>query len=394
MTTILWMLAVIPAALGGDPAAKVMPKRADGLLVFRFQLQIGENISPLGEPPDSIDFKKIPAWIEAVKGKDDTARREAARMLGFAGEKGKVAVPALVEMLKDPNPENRATAANALGNLGPVAKEAVPDLMQALKDDEILWMVLYAFIWIGPDAKQAIPALVEGLDRFPGSCKSGGVSSVTALAAMGPEAFPALAKELGCPQAKRRASAAAALGSYEFSQSPRIKEVIPDLIALTRDQDTTVCCWAVCALGEIHQEAGKVVPALIRCLDDKREADIRWKAAHALGQFGQRARPAIPQLLLKLQDPEHFVRWCSALALGEIGPGKDAVPALIRALDDQWAYMGAITALGRIGPGAKEAVPALLKALDKAESSDAHWIKEALDKIDPEAIRKARGPGP
>lgn len=59
---------------------------------------------------------------------------------------------------------------------------------------------------------------------------------------------------------------------------------------------------------------------------------VREKAAEALGHFGDKAVPILAQTL---KDTDADVRWAAAHALGEIGPAaKDAVPALVRALKD------------------------------------------------------------
>jgi HEAT repeat protein len=67
-----------------------------------------------------------------------------------------------------------------------------------------------------------------------------------------------------------------------------------------------------------------------------------------------------------LRAPVLVVRREAAFQLGRIGKdGKDAVPALIKALDDsdQQVSSLAISALANIGPDATEAIPALLEGL-------------------------------
>ena len=70
------------------------------------------------------------------------------------------------------------------------------------------------------------------------------------------------------------------------------------------------------------------IEELIQALQDDDE-DIRWDAAFALRDIGERA---IPALIQALQDQD--VRRRVALALGKIG-SVDAVPALIQALQDK-----------------------------------------------------------
>ena len=57
-----------------------------------------------------------------------------------------------------------------------------------------------------------------------------------------------------------------------------------------------------------------------------------------------------------LKNEDSFIRWRAASALGQIGPAaKDAVPALMEALKDKHSGVtrrAAASALGRIGPAA------------------------------------------
>ena len=123
------------------------------------------------------------------------------------------------------------------------------------------------------------------------------------------------------------------------------------------------------------------------------------KIARQLGAQGFRF------LIAKLQKPEaetdHSVeqRRKAAWALGQIGPaGREAVPALIQALQDKGdlesmpggqSLVGervciiAASALGNLGPSAKEAVPALEKSLHYGVGS----ALSALAKIAPESPR-------
>jgi HEAT repeat protein len=96
-----------------------------------------------------------------------------------------------------------------------------------------------------------------------------------------------------------------------------------------------------------------------------RDADIRKRAAEGLGKLGPAApEEAVRELRGAVKDDDDGVRRGAIVALGQIGPGaKDAVPALILALDDDNASVRSATAeaLGKIG---QEAVPALIKAVD------------------------------
>ena len=60
-----------------------------------------------------------------------------------------------------------------------------------------------------------------------------------------------------------------------------------------------------------------------------------------------------------------------------------SVSILIEALGDidRWVSISAAVALGKIGPEAKEAVPALIKALDDPEAAVEHYAWDALQRM-------------
>src|SRR5437879_2243800 len=59
----------------------------------------------------------------------------------------------------------------------------------------------------------------------------------------------------------------------------------------------------------------------------------REAAAFSLGVIGLESRPAVPELVRALHDPDHRITWRAATALGHIG--KDSAPLLIGSLQDK-----------------------------------------------------------
>ena len=92
----------------------------------------------------------------------------------------------------------------------------------------------------------------------------------------------------------------------------------------------------------------------------------RSVAARNLGEMGSEAADAVPALIRALDDADGAVRRSAAEALGKMGPeATEVVPALIRALDDgdDAVCCSAAEALGKIGSAAAPAVPALRRVL-------------------------------
>ncbi|MGE0191862.1 MAG: carboxypeptidase regulatory-like domain-containing protein [Planctomycetota bacterium] len=111
--------------------------------------------------------------------------------------------------------------------------------------------------------------------------------------------------------------------------------------------------------------------------DEDTEGRLRIQAAMRLGKIKSGGVKALIPLLER-GDP--VIQLYALCGIGEAGPdGAEAVPALVKALDDEIAEIRAVAmgALGQIGPAAEEAVPAL-EALARQGSKNA---KRALEKI-------------
>jgi HEAT repeat protein len=128
----------------------------------------------------------------------------------------------------------------------------------------------------------------------------------------------------------------------------------------------------------------KMVPCLIKALNDREFISIRWRAAIALGKTGDTS--AVPPLITALSDENDHVREEAAEALGIIGDDR-AIDPLIRALHDpqRGVRLRAAKALEMIG---ERAEPALQHALGTGSSAVLTAVREILDTI---GERKGRG---
>ncbi len=131
---------------------------------------------------------------------------------------------------------------------------------------------------------------------------------------------------------------------------------VPKLIALLRDPDADVRWRAAYALGEIAHPsaAGPLIEALSSENNAKARRDMIW----ALGMIGD--PKAVQPLIAALKDREADVREAAAIALGRIADGR-AVEALIALLNDGYSgpESAAAWALGELRD--PRAIPALEK---------------------------------
>jgi HEAT repeat protein len=139
---------------------------------------------------------------------------------------------------------------------------------------------------------------------------------------------------------------------------------------------------------------GKSVGYWIEQLSAK-EVNTRWYAAHALGEMGPGAGPAVRPLKKILENPQEneYVRGGAAWALGQMhGAATPAVPLLTRLFESKHISVrrNSALALGNIGLAAKSAVPKLLQALDDQDATVRVNAAVALWKIEqrPEAMTK------
>jgi HEAT repeat protein len=171
---------------------------------------------------------------------------------------------------------------------------------------------------------------------------------------------------------------AAPVGKEKPSIQPNtVKEWIKQL----KDPDPEVCERARENLFSLGPEDKKIVPILIEALPEKKiRSDICW-ALRAIG------KDAVPALRKALEDNNPEVRIGVLMALGHIGRKVDEViPTLIQALKDpnKEIRKQAIRSMQMAGPRAKTAVPSLCKML---AGRDENWylILRALVRIGPAA---------
>ena len=112
----------------------------------------------------SIAAPAVPVLAElAVKDKQASVRKEAAKTLAAIGPESRSAVQELVRALEDPQTDVRQYAALALGKIGPDASAAQPSLQKALKDkdQEVRCQAARALGGLGKAGTPALPELIR-----------------------------------------------------------------------------------------------------------------------------------------------------------------------------------------------------------------------------------------
>ena len=124
----------------------------------------------------------------------------------------------------------------------------------------------------------------------------------SALGPLAKPAVPALIDLLGRGEDEVRVAAA-----YDLMWiGPEAQEAVPVLVKCLSDTNRLVCFRATRCLGHIHMRPEIAVPALIQNLGQPSVPQRETIAA--LVAFGAQARPAVPNLLLLLNDNDPMAR--------------------------------------------------------------------------------------
>jgi HEAT repeat protein len=342
----------------------------------------------------------VPRLLPALKDPDARVRVHAAEILWLAtrdargntkktDEQVKKVVETLTGALTDKDTRARRQAVAALGQLAPSpehrrsdktrspAAGVVQALGAALGDGDALvrQQAAGALRKFGPYAREAYVALRLALQDTEEPVRRAAEGALRTVGPPKKTEVPALAAALGDPSARVRAESALARAAL----GPQALEAVPDLMRARKDASPEVRKNALAALAANGVDARAGVHELCEALNSA-DVAVRTRAALTLAGLGSEAAPAVPVLVSLLNDPKVGAYAARALA----GVGEDAVPALLRLLEDGSALTrkAAVKALGEMGPAAKAAVP----ALDGVRQSDPSAAvrseaKAALDKI-------------
>lgn len=342
------------------------------------RLYAAVRLSNLGQKNSRIDDAVLKGLTD---GEDDSIKESAASTLQY--RKMPSAVPALRQALDSGGDSLKRAAASTLGNYGDDAAPVLP-LLETIaldKDHPAQYAAISALGEI--HAQRSIPVLLKVVDTEEDSLDLG--TAVSALAKMDPKPVgfaQKMAALLDDPKKENvHDDAAEALQTMGKDALP----ALPSLIKVGKETDESYVRWDIVrAIGAIGPDAKDGVPLLMEILQgDDRYGDDDVIAA--LGNIGPNAGAAVPLLIPCLERSSTAYNTAKALAqMGPAAaPAAEALGKL--ALEDTYYRDTVIDALVAIGEKAKPAVPNLLKVMQEAEDSDdVAAACKAVMSIDPE----------
>ena len=164
-----------------------------------------------------------------------------------------------------------------------------------------------------------------------------------------------------------------------------------------KSSDQSTRCAALEAIRYVGPEAHGAIPVLRERLKD-REVENRQLALDALVSIGPDEKEVLPLVLKTLNDKSDPILVGSAAdGLGEFGPkAKEAVPALIEVVktgaETSMATnpYKAAEALGQIGPDARAAIPVLTQWATGRSQAERRMVAEAIKKIEAPPAEKPK----
>ncbi len=314
-----------------------------------------QALNQLAIDPDTL----LPLLARAINDPERSARiaaaGQAARLVKEGGDKRALMI--LVRTAHDQDGEVKRSAASLLRHLGPDAKDAEAELTILLKSPDPLIRAnsVAALMEITGERAKYSATLIEMLRSKDAAVQE---AAAQALVPSGPEAMatvPALTDALHDPTEKVRVYAAAAL----VSVTGKAARSAPILVEALASRDQQVVWWAAGALdlAALHDPAA-LEPVLLRAIRHKNSnvraialarlgankllsrdravaleifsaalqdesPDVRTRALELLGDMGNEAQPALPEIKKNLQDPNETVRRKARQAVQKITGRKE-----------------------------------------------------------------------
>jgi HEAT repeat protein len=326
---------------------------------------------------------------QALRDPEVAVRRQAAYSLGsnhrfFTGAPGKSdgVIQALRKGLTDPDEEVRRRCAVSLSHHEPGAIDALPVLREMLRNP--------AHEHVVSDAAEALKRLHGDEPRALLQTLLGGADPAQRARA----AFALLPDRLPLDAFAQIVAAIPSLSAAEIKEqlwllagvelSAEQQALVRPLALAQASPANPACSEALRLLARVGVNQPDVRNFLLNFLQHS-PSRYTGDAVEALGRVCKDPAPVLPTLRRLLRSSEASVRRDTARVVGWYGEGgKVAVGELLEALEqapDTYSRTTILSALGGIGPGAREAVPAALAWLASGTGSEQEEAARVLAQV-------------
>lgn len=337
----------------------------------RDYLAVLEQLGPKAKPA-------APALAKLLVDPDDGLRQKAQGVLVKCGAD---AAPPVLELLgKVEHRKHWPTLANVLERIEGQDKPTasfVPTVAKHLEhgDAPVRLAALTILQKLGPRARHAAPAVARLVNDPDGNLR--GMSS-NLLLALGPDAIPALKMQLSHPSAEVRLATTQTLSRF----GNRKQDVVPALVPLLKDKDLRVKLAVLGILNTMRSPelAGPVGEAL-----RDPDPQVRRAAVQFLQQAPKEARPALPSLVHALRDSDAQVRNQAVNVLRTFGPEAIPALSAGMKNDTNEAQFLTVSIIASFGNAGKDAIPFLTDRARSDNVQLRTVALDALAKILPES---------
>ncbi|MCE9548480.1 MAG: HEAT repeat domain-containing protein [Planctomycetia bacterium] len=323
--------------------------------------------------------------VPLLKSKDPQIRAAAlgqlAQINGDEPIRSERGVALLISFLSDDDKQVRQAAGAAVARCE-FNDAHVAALAAALASQRASAACLHALAF-GVATPQSVQSLVEPLTKLlAGEDRETSELAQRALVHIGPPAVKALLKIAADAAAASRVRRSAVHVLSEIKPLPF--EALKELAALTATADRSLRIEAAVALAMHDVAHPKVLEALIAGLAAPTDADddegLSYQIDAAFEALGQRAAPAVPQLIALLKGKNQATKRMAAQALMKVGPQSDEVLSAIlaAAMADKESRASLFQ---QSLPGGKRVVPHLVKYLESQDPQVVTLVVEGLGQL-------------
>lgn len=308
----------------------------------------------------------------------------AGALCAHAGLMGSLVVPIAARGLADEHAEVRHVCAETLLSAAAMANSLVGEVRQPTDADE--WAFYRHDIEMERGALGSVVFTLEAHAPVLGRLLKDSCAEVRKSSRQALEDLAQARQRL----AARIESTATEQRDYSSRAKPKPNENMPvaELVAGISDRDVNIRLRTLDILEALGPAAAPAGPALVKALNDPQRF-VRWAAARALGKVGAvEPKTAIPALIQMLSDDDVDLRAAAAATLAVYGPAaRTAAPALLGALasEDTALRVAALRALEQIGLESSAALPVIRDALEARDATVRQGAARLLGKLGPSA---------